>query len=105
MYSYKKDDMFIDLKEVCKRIKCNDIRTAIKWCKKSGIPIIRKGRHKITYRFLVDVESDKEIVKFFKSKYPESWRKMYQLYLNNDTIEYLLETQEKNITDTVSKIN
>lgn len=90
----KDDDRLIELKEVCKRIKSTDIRTAIKWCEKTEIPIIIKGKKKLTYRFLVDTELDKGIIQFLQSKYPDSWEKMYLFYVNNDSLGYILETQQ-----------
>ncbi|WP_024768062.1 hypothetical protein [Aquimarina macrocephali] len=97
MLNHKDDDKFIELKEVCKKIKSTDIRTAINWCKKTGIPIITRGNKKLTYRFLVEIELDKDIIQFLQSKYPKSWKKMYLLYIKNDKFEYILETQDKRI--------
>ncbi len=94
MLNFKKDDKLIELKEVCKKLKFKDHRTVIKWCEKMGIPIILRGKQKLTYRFLVDIELDKEIVRFLKSEYPESWVKMYQLYLDNDTLGFALASME-----------
>ncbi|TSE08119.1 hypothetical protein [Aquimarina algiphila] len=94
MLNFKKDEKLIELKEVCKKLKFKDLRTVIKWCKKMNIPIILRGKQKLTYRFLVDVELDKGIVKFLKSEYPESWTKMYQLYLDNDTLGFALASME-----------
>jgi hypothetical protein len=99
MLNYKEDDRFIELKEVCKKIKSTDIRTAINWCEKTGIPIITRGKKKLTYRFLVEIELDKDIVQFLQSKYPESWKKMYLLYIKNDKFGYILTTQNGRIPD------
>ncbi len=88
MFSCKENDKFIELKELSKKIKSKDIRTTIKWCSKKGIPIIGK-KQKLTYRFLVDMELDREIVKFLKQHYPKSWQEMYQFYRNYDILGYI----------------
>lgn len=99
MLNYREDDKLIELKEVCNKIKSTDIRTAIKWCEKRRIPIIINGNKKLTYRFLIDIELDKDLVAFLKSKYPESWEKMYQLYLNNDTYGYILAAEHDHLLE------
>ncbi|MBG6131784.1 hypothetical protein IWQ47_003474 [Aquimarina sp. EL_43] len=104
MLNLKKDDKLIELKEVCEKLKFKDIRTAIKWCKKTGIPVIPRGKQKLTYKFLVDIELDRDIVKFLKSEYPKSWKEMYTFYLDNDKRGYVLAIEEYKVSSRIEGI-
>ncbi len=90
MYNQKETDRLITLKDVCKKLKTNDIRTAAKWCEKAGIPIIKRRRTRLTYEFLVDIELNKGVAPFLKAKYPDSWKEMLRFYLKNDSESFIL---------------
>ncbi len=88
-----KNDTFIDIIELCKMIKVQDVRTAIKWCEEFKIPILFMAKKRVTYRFLVEAELDKQIIKKFKQQSPENWEYLYQCYRRNDLENYSIEMQ------------
>ncbi len=90
----------IEMEELCQIIKTKDIRTAIAWCERFGIPIIHRGNKRLTYRFLVDIEVDRKIMQLLKKKYPENWEELYGYYKTEDLNSYLLATsEEENYTE------
>ncbi len=93
MSSTKKNEKFIELKELCRIMKTTDLRSATRWCKEMKIPILVIGSKKLTYRFLVEAKLDNPIITLFKEQYPESWDKLYACYLNNERLEFVMTTE------------
>ncbi|GGX22915.1 hypothetical protein [Aquimarina muelleri] len=89
------DNKFIELKELSGILKASSVRVAINWCKQMDIPIFVIANKTLTYRFLVNAELDKRIVSLFKKRYPEYWDKLYQCYLNNESVEFAMTLETK----------
>ncbi|WP_281989760.1 hypothetical protein [Aquimarina aggregata] len=95
MNTNENNEKFIELKELSKILKSTDIRAAVNWCKEMEIPIFVIANKKLTYRFLVNNELDKRIISLFKKRYPDYWDKLYQCYLNNESVEFAMNIETK----------
>ncbi len=93
MNSIEKNNRLIEMAELCQILKTKDVRTAIKWCEEFKIPILFVAKKRMTYRFLVETQLDKQIIQTFKKQSPHNWEYLYECYRNNDPYRYMLETQ------------
>lgn len=76
----------IKIKDVVKALQVADIRTAIRWCKKKSILVIKFGKEK--YINLIDFELavDRPFIESLKTKNPENWKEIYSAYKKGDVL-------------------
>lgn len=86
---------FIDMVELTEVLQATDSRTALKWCHLHNVSIQVIGKKKVTYRFLVEIELDRVLIKDLKKSYPDNWEDLYRCYTENDRYEYMLILDEK----------
>lgn len=74
----------IRIKDVVKALQVADIRTALRWCKKKSILVLKFGKEK--YINLIDFELavDRPFIESLILKYPSNWKDMYDAYKNKD---------------------
>ena len=97
MLNEKPNEKFIDMTELCDMLKASDMRTAIKWCKDNGLDILTICKRKVAYRFMVEMELDKALIKQLKEKHPDNWEELYKCYRENDRFEYIMLLYEKKL--------
>ena len=76
----------IMLSDVVKALHVADVRTALRWCRKKSILVLKFGKEK--YINLIDFELavDRPFIESLKIKYPTSWKEMYDAYKSGDYI-------------------
>ena len=84
------NEKYLDLKSLCNILPLSGIKSVIKWCQDANIEIQIIGNKRVVYRFLVEMEIDKKLVKELKKKYPEKWEELYRCYRDDDRLGYLL---------------
>ena len=80
---------FIDLKTLGGLLQIKGSQGITKWCEDHQIPIQILGNKRVTHRFLVEMELDKNLVTSLKHKYPDKWEELYRCYQDNDRLGYL----------------
>ena len=90
-------EKFIDMSELSTLLKSTDTRTATKWCNDNGLTVFTICRKKMTYRFLVEIELDKMLIKQLKKTHPENWEVLYQCYRENNKYEYIKMLDDEKI--------
>lgn len=80
---------YLDLKSLCDILPITGIKSAAKWCEDANINIQIIGKKRVVYRFLVEMEIDKKLIKELKKKHPSKWEELYRCYQDNDRLGYL----------------
>ncbi len=76
----------ISIKDLATALKVKSIASAMRWCNRKGISILKFGKDR--YINLIDFQLaiDRPFIESLKLKYPEKWKQMYEAYKNNDYI-------------------
>lgn len=76
----------IKIKDVVKALQIADIRTALRWCKKKSILVLKFGKEK--YINLIDFELavDRPFIESLRTKNPENWKEIYSAYKKGDVL-------------------
>ena len=85
-----KNEKFIEMTELCQILKAKDVRTAEKWCRDNDIVIQVLCKKRVVYRFMVELELDRQLVAQLQSKYPDNWEELYRCYCNDDQFQYAM---------------
>ncbi len=88
------EEKYIDLKRLGELLHIKDNRTITKWCNDKNIEIQIINKKSLVFRFLVEMELDKNFIMQLQSKYPDRWEKLYNCFLTNDKIGYLFLINE-----------
>ena len=74
----------ITIGEIMQVLHVADIRTAIKWCKSKSICILKLGKQLYVNTIDFELIIDRPFIESLKTKYPESWKEIYEAYKKND---------------------
>lgn len=76
----------IKIKDVMTVLHVEDVRAALRWCRKKSIVILNLGKER--YINLIDFELavDRPFIDSLKLKYPTNWKEMYDAYKKGDYI-------------------
>lgn len=77
----------INIKDVMIALCVEDIRTAIKWCKKKSILIFKFGKEKYVNSIDFELAVDRPFIESLKEKHPENWKGIYAAYKNGDYLK------------------
>lgn len=95
MLTEDQNEKYLDLKSLCSILPITGIKSAVKWCENANIDIQIIGQKRVVYRFLVEMEIDKKLIKELKKKHPNKWEELYRCYRDNDRLGYLLLLDEE----------
>lgn len=76
----------IKVLDIVEFLRAKDIRTAIRWCKKMGISILKIGGEKCVNLIDFNLAVDRPFILSLRERYPECWKELYDAYKRNDYI-------------------
>ena len=89
----------VNIKDVMTALHVADVRTAIKWCKKKNILILKFGKEMYVNMIDFDLAIDRPFIESLKVKHPENWKEIYSAYKNGDYLSIIEQAfQEESIT-------
>lgn len=102
MFTSKKLDEFVSngfnekvkIKDLMGFLNVQDVRTAKKWCLKTGLMLFKLGKE--FYVNLIDLELaiEKPFIEKLKMNYPDKWKQVYAAYKSKD-YEILLSIMDE----------
>ena len=90
----------INIKEVMNALHVADIRTAIKWCKKKNILILKFGKETYVNMIDFDLAIDRPFIESLRLKHPGNWKEIYSAHKNGDYLSIIEQSfQEETIKE------
>ena len=76
----------IKIKEIAMALHAKDVKTAIRWCKRKGISILKFGKEMYVNAIDFQLAVDRPLIESLKLKYPECWKEIYDAYKKSDYV-------------------
>lgn len=76
----------IKIKDIAAALQAKDVRTAIRWCKRKKISILKFGKEMFVNLIDFQLAVDRPLIESLRQKYPECWKEMYEAYKKSDYI-------------------
>ena len=94
----------LTLQEVAARLYYTDKRAAEKWCKQKGVTIHNECGRKFLYEYELNFVQEQDIIAGFKSKYPETWKSVFNAYKEGRSVEAYELANRKETKGNISNI-
>lgn len=76
----------IGINEIVKALKVADVRTALRWCRKKSLLVLKFGKEKYVNLIDFQLAVDRPFIESLKQKHPDNWKEMYDAYKKGDYI-------------------
>jgi len=70
----------VKLTDIVKVLNVKTVRTALEWCRRKGLVVMKIGREKYVNLIDFQLQIDKPFLDHLKAKYPSNWAELYQAY-------------------------
>jgi hypothetical protein len=74
----------VKLTDIVKVLNVKTVRTALDWCRRKGLVVMKIGREKYVNLIDFQLQIDKPFLDHLKAKYPSNWAELYQAYKTLD---------------------
>ena len=84
------NDLFADkinVKKILQALNFTNIFSAIRWCKKHHLLVIKFGKERFVNKVDFELIIDKSFILALKQKYPNSWKEIYAFYKSENYAE------------------
>ena len=76
----------ISVNDIVKALKVADVRTALRWCRKKSLLVLKFGKEKYVNLIDFQLAVDRPFIESLKQKYPDNWKEMYEAYKKRNYI-------------------
>lgn len=90
-----------NLESIMMKLGYNDIRSAIKWCKRNGVVVFTQGKSRLVNGTQFLISFYKPLINQLQQQYPEKWVELFRSFIQQDfakTMEILHPKQFSSLT-------